>query len=240
MAEAPTDHDYDRMWEEVYGGLQDFGPTHRHMGRLMRRLLAPLHYSSVLDVGVGLGHNLPTLTEGRQLERVAGVDVSQRALDQVRERWSGDFRRLDVTTEHLQAGYDLVCCALVLEHLLDDEAALHNLHEMTSKYLLVVTIAGDFERYQPWEEQMGHVRNYAPGELEQKLARAGFEVLQTVYWGFPLYSPLARRFQNRMKATPQLSAPSRLMAWILYLLYFLNSSRRGDLLLALARPALRQ
>jgi SAM-dependent methyltransferase len=202
----------------------------------MRRMLAPLRYSSVLEVGVGLGHNLPTLTENRQLDRIAGVDVSERALEQVRARWSGDFRRLDITSEQLPASYDLVCCALVLEHLPDDEAALRNLHAMTSKYLLIATIAGDRERYRAWEEQVGHVRNYARGELEQKLARSRFGVLQTVYWGFPLYSPVSRTLQNRMRATRELSKPSLLLARILYALYFLNSSRRGDLLLVLARP----
>jgi hypothetical protein len=83
---------------------------------------------------------------------------------------------------------------------------------------------------------VGHVRNYAPGELEQKLERSGFELLQTVYWGFPLYSPLSRRLQNRMRATAELSTPSQILARILYVAYFLNSSQRGDLLLALAQP----
>src|SRR5581483_4936825 len=59
MSDAETlagGHDYDRIWDEVYGDIQDLGPTHRHMTRIIRRLLAPLEYRSVLDVGVGFGH----------------------------------------------------------------------------------------------------------------------------------------------------------------------------------------
>jgi SAM-dependent methyltransferase len=239
MAEVsppPRVPDYDRVWEEVYGDLQDVGPTHRHMARIMRRMVAPLEYQSLLEVGVGFGHNLPTLTAGRQLDRLAGVDISERALGHVRSKYAGDFRKLNIETERLPDAYDLVCSALVMEHVIDDEAALRNMRAMTAKYLLLVTIGGNYERYRPWEDQMGHVRNYARGELERKLAGAGFELMRMTYWGFPFYSPIVRTLQNRMKATHELSRSSRLIAGVLYPVFFLNSSRRGDLLLALARP----
>jgi SAM-dependent methyltransferase len=231
-----ADADYDRMWDEVYGDLQDFGPTHRHLHRLIRRVLAGLDYESVLDVGVGFGHNLEALTHGRHLTAVAGIDVSERAVEHVASRWPGDFHRLDITTDFLPARFDLVVCALVLEHLADDAAALANLRRMTSKYLLVATIGGDYERYRPWEGQVGHVRNYAPGKLEARLAAAGLTPVRLIRWGFPLYSPVVRVLQNRMRATHELSPASRLLARVLYFLFFLNSSRRGDLIVALARP----
>lgn len=229
--------DYDRMWDEVYGAMQDYGPTHHHMTRLIKRLIEPLEYRSVLDVGVGFGHNLPFLTAGRQLDRLAGVDISERAIEHVSQRWKGDFRKLDIEREYLSESYELVCNALVLEHVEDDVAAIRNLRSMTSKYLLAVTIAGDYERYRPWEEQVGHVRNYGRGELERKLEGAGFELVKTIYWGFPLYTPIVRTLQNRMRASNELSSTSRLIARILYIVFFLNSRRRGDLLIALARVA---
>ena len=139
--------DYDRIWEEVYGDLQDIGPTHRHMIRIMRRVLTPLRYESVLDVGVGFGHNLPVLIEGRELDRLTGVDLSERALNHVRARWPGEFHKLDITTERLPDTYELVYSALVMEHLVDDVGALRNLRKMASKYLLIITIGGNFERY---------------------------------------------------------------------------------------------
>ncbi len=225
------------MWEEVYGDLQDLGPTHRHMARIMQRLVAPLGYESVLVVGVGHGHNLPLLTQGRELKRLAGIDVSRNALEQVSRQWEGDFQQLDVEHDRLPDAYDLVCCALVLEHLANDEAALRNLRAMSAQYLLVTTIAGDFARHRRWEEQVGHVRNYAPGELERKLQATGFEVLEAVYWGFPFFSPVARLLQNRLTARRELSPASRLLARALYPVFFLNSSRRGDLLVILARTA---
>jgi hypothetical protein len=177
------------------------------------------------------------LTGGRGLGRIAGIDVSERALEHVRARWTGEFRKLDITTDRLPDTYELVCSALVMEHLVDDLAALRNLRKMASKYLLIVTIGGNFARYRRWEEQMGHVRNYAPGELERKLSATGFELLAMIRWGFPFYSPVVRTLQNGMIASHELSSGSRLIARMLYPLFFLNSSRRGDLLVALARPS---
>jgi SAM-dependent methyltransferase len=206
------------------------------MARIMKRMLAPLEYSSVLEIGVGLGHNLPLLTAGRRIERLAGIDISGRALDQVRRGWKGEFHKLDISAERLPGKFELVCCALVLEHVEDDMAALRNIRAMSERYFLVTTVGGPFERYRSWEEQMGHVRNYARGELERKLAGSGFSVIEMVRWGFPFYSPLARTLQNRMTASHELPPSARLIARILYRVFFLNSARRGDLLLALAQP----
>ena len=141
----------------------------------------------------------------------------------------------------MQAGtlgerFDLVFSSLVLEHLPDDASALRHLHAMTGRRLVLATVGGDYERHRPWEEQVGHVRNYGPGELEARLEEAGFAVERTVRWGFPFYSPLVRRLQNGMRAEPSYSAATRLVARATYALYFLNSARRGDLLIALATP----
>lgn len=228
--------DYDQIWEEVYGDLQDLGPTHLHMRRIMRRMLAPLQYTSVLDVGVGFGHNLPLLTEGRRVDRIAGVDISERAVSEVRRHWQGEFSQLDITQGSLPDTFELVCCSLVLEHVLDDETTLANLRRMSSKYLLLTTIGGRLERYLPWERQMGHVRNYAPGELERKLDAAGLEAIEFRRWGFPFYSPLLRMALNRATASKEMSSGSRLAGKLLYWMFFLNSSRVGDVLIVLARP----
>ena len=56
-----------------------------------------------------------------------------------------------------------------------------------------------------------------------------------MYWGWPFYSPIARRLQNRMKAEAEYSAATKLIAKVMYLVYFLNSSRRGDVVFVLGR-----
>jgi hypothetical protein len=118
----------------------------------------------------------------------------------------------------------------ILDHLPDDVAALLNMRRMSRKWLLVVTIAGDFERYHAWDEQMGHIPNYRIGELEDKVQAAEFVVDRVIYWGFPFYAPIVRILQNYAKVKSKLGLGGRLIAEMLYLLYFLNSFRKGDLL----------
>jgi SAM-dependent methyltransferase len=233
--QATSTPSYDDLWKGVYGDMQDHGPTHRHMRRLLGRLLDGLEYRSALEIGCGAGHNFELLGAAR----VTGVDVSEEALLRARERVpEAKLKRLDIQDGRLEGSWDLVFSSLVLEHLPDDVAALENMRAMTGRWLVVTTIAGDFERYRPWEEQMGHVRNYRRGELEGKLEAAGFVPERVIYWGFPFYSPLARRLQNRMRSTAGYGLSTRIVARLMHALYYFNSSRRGDLLIALARPLL--
>lgn len=222
---------YDAMWREVYGDMQDVGPTHRHMRRLLRGLLAELDYETALDVGCGAGHNVPLLAGGRRLRRLVGVDVADEPLRRARARGEGEFLRLDVESAALDERFDLVFTSLLLEHLPDDAGALRNLRAMAARHLVATTIAGDFERFRRYDEQVGHVRNYRRGELEEKLAGAGFHVRRAIYWGFPFYSPLARLALNRTTASSHYGWGTRAAAAAMYALFFLNSSRRGDLLI---------
>jgi SAM-dependent methyltransferase len=229
--------DYNEVWTSVYGDMQHVGPVHRHMKRVVRSLLAPLTYESVLDVGCGTGDNISLLTEGRQIKRLTGADISSWAVQRAQETHKDrEFRVHDIQERPMEGQWDLVYSSLLLEHLVDDVTALHNMRAMTGKYLLVTTIAGNFERYKAWDTRVGHVRNYQVGELEGKVRDAGFVVEKIIYWGFPFYTPLVRTLQNRSDAaTGTFSVPARIAAQLLYFLYFLNSRKRGDVLFLLAR-----
>jgi SAM-dependent methyltransferase len=226
-----TGERYDALWREVYGDMQDVGPVHRHMRRLLKRLLSGLEYRDSLDVGCGAGHNLDLIAGGRPLTTVSGADVSAEAIGLARARSECEFFQLDIEREAIARQWDLVFSALVLEHLDDDVAALRHMRAMTKRHLVLATVAGAFERYRRWEHQVGHVRNYARGELERKLEAEGMTVRRALYWGFPFYSPLMRTIQNGWRAEPSFSPVTQALARGLYALYHLNSTRRGDLLI---------
>lgn len=232
-AAAPNDE----LWNNAFGEMQAAGPVHRHMRRLLGEVLSGLDYRTAVDVGCGAGDNADLLGSGGSLERLVGIDVSGEALARAGRRVPGEYHSLDVQAHRVDEQFDLVFSSLLLEHLDDDRAALRNMRAMCGRWLVASTIAGNFERYRAWDQQMGHVRNYARGELEQRLDEAGFEVVSALYWGFPFYSPVARVLQNFTRASPEFSRSERLLATALHRLYFLNSKRRGDLLIILARPA---
>lgn len=233
---ATTTADCDRLWADAYGDLQRFGPTHHHARRLARRLLAGLDYRSVLDVGCGPGWHFDLLSAGRTLDAYCGVDLSEEAVRQARRQRPGaTFRVADIQTDPLPGRWDLVYSSLMIHLVPDDRAALRNLRQSTGKYLLISTMAGDFERYKATEVPLGALRNYRPGELEEKLGGAGFRVRRAVYWGFPFYSPLGRWLQT-FSSADRGAYPwtTRLIARTLTGVYYLNSHRRGDLLTVLA------
>jgi SAM-dependent methyltransferase len=211
--------------------MQDVGPVHRHLRRMLREVLDGLDYQDALDVGCGAGHNRVLLGAGRSNAAVAGADLSREALRRARERGMTELFELDIERDALPRRWDLVFSSLVLEHLPDDRAALSHMAAMTRRHLVLATMAGDFERYRSWEEQVGHLRNYRPGELEAKLEGLGATVRRARYWGYPFYSPLTRLMQNRWRAQASFGPAARAAAYALYALYALNSNRRGDLLI---------
>ena len=236
----PAEADYDALWTSAWGDNQRFGPIHRHQRRILKSLLRGYTFSSVLDLGCGEGSNLGfVLREFPAVIRAMGVDVSEEALAQARELLPGvGFRALDCQRERLEETFDVVYSSDVIEHVPDDAAFLGNAFAMTGTVFLVGTLQG---RMREFEKGIGHVRNYAPGELRAKCEAAGFAVVREVNWGWPLYSPLYRDFNNT-SCCQQATGGSygfmkRLVCDCLYALFLCNSSRRGDIVwLACEKP----
>jgi SAM-dependent methyltransferase len=228
---------YDRLWTETWGDQQSFGPVHRRQREELLKLIAKLDVASVLDVGCGSGGNLAALAHAMPHLALSGVDVSREALALAAQRVpSAGFRQLDAQKQKLDEQFDLVLCNQVIEHLVDDVAALRSMALMAKRWVLVATMRG---RMRPSERVIGHVRNYSDDELRGKAASAGLEVVDLFGWGFPFYSPLYRTLIEWLPGGPPegtFGTIQKTMANLLYHLYFLNIPRRGDVVTMLARP----
>lgn len=199
-------------------------------------MLAGLKFETVLDAGCGEGSNLNFIWALNENAKLTGGDVSERALALARKKAPfADFYLLDCEKEKLEKSFDLVICSDVMEHLDSDRAAIKNLYDMTAKYCLIGTIGG---RMRAFEAEIGHKRNYAIGELEEKMRQAGFKVLKSIYWGWPFYSPLYRNVFNfggiSRLAEGEMGLLKKTVSALLYIIFFLNSSRRGDTIFVLA------
>ena len=228
---------YDGLWRRAWGDVQALGPVHRHVREDMLRVVASLDPRTVLDVGCGSGDNLAALASARRCE-LAGVDISAEALAMARQRVpSARLTRLDVEHAALPERFDLVMSVQVLEHMLDDVAALRHMASMAGRYVFISTMQGRMRRS---EVAIGHVRNYSRVELHRKLELAGLEPVRTYGWGFPFYSPLYRTVIEWLPGGPPggpMGRVSRAVARSLYQLYRLNWPGRGDVITVLARPA---
>jgi SAM-dependent methyltransferase len=228
--------DYNKGWESKWDDMKKYGPFSNHLRRIIKNIIRPLDFKSVLDVGCGQGSFLKELQSEFPNIKPYGIDISSAAIELARKRVpGGQFCVADVTGPFLDEKCDLVVCSEVLEHIPDDLTALRNLQKITGKYLLVSTPQG---RMREFEKQVGHVRNYAPGELVQKIESSGFTVISVLEWGFPFYSPLYRNFLDftGSKGTSGQFGPIRkLLARLIYMLFLLNSSKRGDEIFVLAK-----
>ena len=226
---------YDELWQGTWGDLQRLGPVHRHARESLVRTVASLDVRTVLDVGCGSGDNVEALAGTGRYE-LMGVDIAAGAVDVARKRVpKARFAVLDVEHESLPERFDLVMTLQVIEHVIDDLAALRNIAAMAGRYVFVATMQGRMRRS---ELAIGHVRNYSSVELRRKLELCGLEVVWIKGWGFPFYSPLYRTVSEWLPGGPPTGAMgpvSQLVASALYHVYRLNWPGRGDVISALTR-----
>jgi len=226
---------YDLLWRGYWGDMQRLGPVHRHIREDIVRRVSALDVRSVLDVGCGSGENLAALAASDRYE-LSGVDVSSEGIELARKRVASArlLKVLDVEREALPERFDLVMSIQVVEHIVDDVAALRNIAAMARRYVFISTLAG---KMRASEVLTGHVRNYSPVELRRKLEVVGLRVIDVHGWGFPFYSPIYRSLIELLPGGPPAGPTNpfgRTVANFLYQLYRLNWPGRGDVLSALA------
>jgi predicted TPR repeat methyltransferase len=234
-----TAFDYDAGWDERWDDMKKYGPMSRHVRRVIRKLIRPLSFHTVCDVGCGQGSLLLELMSEHPHIKPHGTDISAAAVELARRKVpQGAFDILDLEQQYSGPAFDLVICSEVLEHVEDDVTAIRNLRKMTGGYIVVTTVQGRMRSFEAGE--VGHVRNYAYGELERKLEAGGFEVMRSVDWGFPFYSPLYRNaleLTGSKGTTGEFGPGRRLVATAMYYLFHLNLPVWGDEIFVLARPA---
>jgi len=223
---------YDQIWDQ-WDSMKRWGPTARHTRRFVLQLLdkIPQAFNSFLDVGCGTGLLLAEVAQRYPHVRLAGSELSQRALAIARQRVpQAAFFAMDLEREAAPEPYDVVACIDVLEHIPNDEAALRNLWRSTRYYLILSVPLGPL--FPVERERYGHVHGYQRPELEAKVRAAGFRLKHTIQWGFPFYN-LHRRMVNALpaKTTAESSHYSwhkKALAYLLYVLFFLNLSYGGE------------
>lgn len=226
---------YDQIWHECWGDVQRYGPSHRIHRDILLKMLEQLRFETLLEVGCGNGMNLCAIRQAFPAVRLAATDISGEALAQLQAFLPGiPSYRLDATQDTLNVQYDVVISLDVLEHIEDDMAVIHNMYQMTRKYILISTLQGCMRDS---ERAIGHVRNYLPGELQRKMETAGFTIEKTIEWGWPLFSPLFRdglfRWGAQQHTFGSYGPAKRLACEVIYQLFRLNSCRRGDMLFVL-------
>lgn len=146
------------------------------------QLVAPHVGKRILEVGCGYGNMLRHLVDR---ELVVGIDTDEPSVEYVNSEFGvlGNVQAFvaDVTkpnfTELGRHHFDTVISVNVLEHIENDEIALHHIQTVLAPAgrLILVVPAHNF-LYGPMDMSIGHFRRYTKSTLVQKLARAGLQV----------------------------------------------------------------
>lgn len=151
---------------------------------------APFLGQRVVEVGAGIGTFSRSLLTHTPITELIAVEPGENLFPFLQKRFAGEPR---VTAVHgyfgaceTRVAADSVVLVNVLEHVPDDAALLHDVHEVLvpgGTILLLVPAL-------PWifgslDDAFGHYRRYHKTSLADKLQAAGFQILQLSYLNFP-------------------------------------------------------
>lgn len=225
---------YDSGWI-AWLDMKRHGPASRWLRALIREASKrlPDQPKSIHDVGCGVGTNTTFLSELFPLAEVRGSDFSGTAISVATQYYKEskiDFVH-DPQNRALDCTADMVCCFEVLEHVEDWKPFLGKIAQASERFVFLSFPTG---RMRPFEVNVGHLRNFQPGEVEAAMRELSFKPLSLAYAGFPFYSPLYRDLCQLTNAgdaqfTKGNYGPLRrlLSAAIYFAFRYLSTSRRG-------------
>lgn len=159
----------------------------------------------ILDIGSGTAPVSPDIA------RTVVADLSEEAMKNVEceSKVVTSITRMPFDT----ASFDCILCSEVLEHVPEDDKAVAELRRVLKPGgVLVVTVPYQKRFWAEDDAYVEHVRRYDPGELEQKLERAGFQKITTYKMSGTIERWLTRR---SLKAYRERESVATLPLWLL-------------------------
>lgn len=148
----------------------------------------------VLEIGCGNGALMCQFEQYFNVP-VDGCDLNLFALQNA-IRVDGNLYLYDILERNhqLEQKYDVVLMADVLEHIDDDagflEAAKFHLKEGG---IMVIGVPAHQGLFSDYDQNVGHKRRYGRQQLENTLRLAGFDEVESNFWGFSLVPVLIAR-----------------------------------------------
>ena len=167
---------YDRRWSAYLNASL----------RITLEKVADLPSERVLDVACGTGQLLATLAERPGLPELVGIDKVPAMLNAARQRLGQRATLLECDAAQLpfdDASFNLITSISALHYFEDVDATMCEIRRVISPNgnLVITDWCRNFfwmrllNRILPWT-QHAHVHTFSSSELEQSLARAGFNI----------------------------------------------------------------
>jgi len=217
----------ERSYIRVFG-LPD--TIEQQQARSVLTVLEERSFSSLLDVGCRQGHYAIRIARLHPNVEVRGIDIDGESVlegESARNIFglkNLSFEKEDVCSLQSEEGYDVVLLLQVMEHLVDDLAALRNVHRvLRDKGILVITVPNLNLKSESARKLRKHVKiqshfrqGYRPAYMERLLTQAGFKMQRMEF--------LSSKIGQRVERTERfLKTHARSLFALLYpLLYFLT------------------
>jgi SAM-dependent methyltransferase len=149
-----------------------------------------------LEVGCGSGNVLKAIASSRHWNRIVGFDAHPRGLALARARLPDSVELLqgDAQTLPLRRAFDVIGAFDVLEHLREDEAAIAGIRAALADHgIFLAAVPQHPSLWSASDDVAHHVRRYERGELDRKIAAAGFEVVFSTSYSVSLLPLMALR-----------------------------------------------
>ncbi|WP_281024403.1 class I SAM-dependent methyltransferase [Microvirga calopogonii] len=152
--------------------------------RLLTSLIARYFPAAqdMLEIGCGTGSVLLALRERFPTLRLSGSELHPQGLAYARKRLGDEVLLLQMDARRIPATgqFDVIGAFDVIEHIPEDEDVLSEIQTaLRPGGGAIIAVPQHPNLWSPADDAAFHQRRYARGELEQKLHKAGFEVLHS-------------------------------------------------------------
>lgn len=162
----------------------------RNYRALLLRTFEPYLRGNVLEVGAGIGQVTADLRRMPAIRRLTSIEPDPAFCDRLRTQFP-QHDLIEGTVQDLQRApdWDATLSVNVLEHIEQDEKELEYYHRLLKRNrgALCLLVPARPEIYAQIDEDFGHFRRYTRPALQEKLERAGFELLDIRYYNFAGY-----------------------------------------------------
>ena len=181
--------------------------------RWILQIFAPYLGRHLVEVGAGLGSFSELIVSNHACETLSLVEPSDEMYQQLdlRARRMPTMPRVQVYHASFPEAAPLItACGSpdsiiyvnVLEHIEDDKTELEAVYRILSDhgrvFLFVPALAW---LYGAFDERVGHLRRYGKDELEEKLRRAGFQIIVSAYFDLVGIAPWWIKYRLLKSAT---------------------------------------
>ncbi|MCC1483701.1 class I SAM-dependent methyltransferase [Winogradskyella immobilis] len=149
--------------------------------------------SKILDIGCSSGVLIQDLIDcGFNANNIHGIDISERAIERSKVLGIKQTQIMDAQNIKFSHTFDLLIASDCLEHLKNDNQALHNWYNLLNPggKLIVFVPAYQF-LWSRHDEANNHYRRYTKLGLKRKLIASNFIIEKASYWNTLLFLPIA-------------------------------------------------